>query len=117
MGRIIPGVYDSTIGVHPHHLAVLFAVTALALRFSTDQSRHDWLNVRSIPALTFHETSYACLVAGNFYTDISVACLIALHLVGAFLLNSGDIKSPNAIFGIIGAAVRLAVIAGYHRGL
>lgn len=106
--RIIHGVYDSGEGPHHHELAVLFATKAMSELFQPTPGL-------LYSAQDYHELSYACLVAGKFYTETTTASLISLHLLANFLINSDDRKMVDAIFAIIGMAMRLAVIAGYHR--
>lgn len=108
MDKIIHGIYESGDGAHAHELAVLFATKAMSELFrptpGSPYSPQD-----------YHELSYACLVAGKFYTETTTASLISLHLLANFFINSDDRKMVDAIFAIIGMAMRLAVIAGYHR--
>lgn len=106
--RIIPSVYDSAEGAHAHDLAVLFAVKAMSELFKPTSGS-------PFAPQDYHELSYACLVAGKFYTETTTASLISLHLLANFFINSDDRKMVDAIFAIIGMAMRLAVIAGYHR--
>lgn len=106
--RIFHCVYDSGEGPHPHELAVLFATIAMSELFRPTPGS-------SCKPQDYHELSYACLVAGKFYTETTTASLISLHLLANFFINSDDRKMVDAIFAIIGMAMRLAVIAGYHR--
>jgi len=106
--RIIPNIYDSADGAHAHDLAVLFAVKAMSELFKPTPGS-------PYAPQDYHELSYACLVAGKFYTETTTASLISLHLLANFFINSDDRKMVDAIFAIIGMAMRLAVIAGYHR--
>ena len=106
--RIIPNIYDLADGAHAHDLAVLFAVKAMSELFKPTPGS-------PYAPQDYHELSYACLVAGKFYTETTTASLISLHLLANFFINSDDRKMVDAIFAIIGMAMRLAVIAGYHR--
>jgi hypothetical protein len=106
--KIIPNIYDSADGAHAHDLAVLFAVKAMSELFEPSPNS-------PFAPQDYHELSYACLVAGKFYTETTTASLISLHLLANFFINSDDRKMVDAIFAIIGMAMRLAVIAGYHR--
>jgi hypothetical protein len=106
--KIIPNIYDSADGAHAHDLAVLFAVKAMSELFEPTPNS-------PFAPQDYHELSYACLVAGKFYTETTTASLISLHLLANFFINSDDRKMVDAIFAIIGMAMRLAVIAGYHR--
>lgn len=107
MQKIMCGIYESE-GAHPHELAVLFATKAMSELFRPTTGS-------PYAPQDYHEMSYACLVAGRFYTETTTASLISLHLLANFFINSDDRKMVDAIFAIIGMAMRLAVIAGYHR--
>ncbi|BEJ11880.1 hypothetical protein CspHIS471_0203400 [Cutaneotrichosporon sp. HIS471] len=108
---VLASVYDSPEGAHPHDLAVLFATQAMTMLFDADAAAA----APGFQAVDYHQTAYSCLVAGNFYTETTLSSLVCLHLLGSFLINSDDKRLPDGIFPIIGLAVRLAVIAGYHR--
>ncbi|KAL1405011.1 hypothetical protein Q8F55_008634 [Vanrija albida] len=105
---VLASVYDSPEGAHAHDLAVLFGMQAMALLF-------DPALAGTFQAVDYHQTAYACLVAGNFYTETTLSSLVCLHLLGSFLINSDDKRLPDGIFAIVGLGVRLATIAGYHR--
>jgi hypothetical protein len=113
LDTIIPSVYDSLDGAHPHDLAVLFSVAAMTALFDETATAD---SQRALSPVDYHETSYACLIAGNLYTDVTLASLIALHLIGSFMINSGDRRLQDGIFSVVGLAMRLAIVAGYHRG-
>lgn len=108
---VLASVYDSAEGAHPHDLAVLFATQAMTMLFDLNSAAA----APGFQAVDYHQTAYSCLVAGNFYTETTLSSLVCLHLLGSFLINSDDKRLPDGIFPIIGLAVRLAVIAGYHR--
>lgn len=108
---VLASVYDSTEGSHPHDLSVLFATMAMTMLFDEAASGA----AQGFQAKDYHETAYACLQAGNFYTETTLSSLISLHLLGSFLINSDDKRLPDGIFPITGLGVRLAIIAGYHR--
>ncbi len=108
---VLASVYDSPEGAHPHDLAVLFATQAMTMLFDAGAAA----SAPGFQAVDYHQTAYSCLVAGNFYTETTLSSLVCLHLLGSFLINSDDKRLPDGIFPIIGLAVRLAVIAGYHR--
>jgi hypothetical protein len=55
------------------------------------------------------------LIASKVFTETSTDSLIALSFIGTFLLNTDDKRSPDANFAVFGLALRLAIIAGYHR--
>jgi hypothetical protein len=113
LDTIIPSIYDSLDGAHPHDLAVLFSVAAMTALFDETAIADAQ---RALSPIDYHETSYACLIAGNLYTDVTLASLIALHLIGSFMINSGDRRLQDGIFSVVGLAMRLAIVAGYHRG-
>lgn len=105
---IIPAVYDSA-GPHPHQLAVLFSITAISTLLDPS------LLPNGPAPREYHETAYACLVAGKFFTDTTLDSLITMSFLGTYLLNTDDKKSPDANFAVFGIGLRLAIIAGYHR--
>lgn len=105
---ILTSVYDSS-GPHPHQLGVLFAVTAISTLLDPT------LCTPSATPREYHETAYACLAAGKFFTDTTLDSLITLSLIGTYTLNADDKRSPDANFAIFGLGLRLAIIAGYHR--
>lgn len=109
--NVLASVYDSAEGAHPHDLAVLFATQAMTMLFDVGAAAA----APGFEAVDYHQTAYSCLVAGNFYTETTLSSLVCLHMLGSFLINSDDKRLPDGIFPIIGLAVRLAVIAGYHR--
>lgn len=112
---VLPGVYNSPEGAHSHQLAVLLAAHAMALLFEPTSSDES-IAENGFQAIDYHDTAYACLVAGSFLTDITSASLITLHLLGSFLLNAKDRRLADGVFSLFGLAIRLAVLAGYHRG-
>lgn len=105
---IITSVYGPD-GPHLHQLAVLFAVTAISTLLDPT------LMPLAPTPREYHETAYSCLVAGKFFTDTTLDSLITLSLIGTYLLNADDKKSPDANFAVFGLGLRLAIIAGYHR--
>lgn len=62
-------------------MAVVFAAIAFGCLFDGNLASH------SEEAQRFHRLSMACLSAGNFMSNTSVATLAALHLHCCFLLN------------------------------
>lgn len=105
---ILPAIYGSG-GPSPAQLAVLLSMTAISTLLEP--------TIFSLPARSreYHETAWACLIAGKVFTETSIDSLIALSLIGTYLLNTDDKRSPDANFAIFGLGQRLAIIAGYHR--
>jgi hypothetical protein len=111
LDTILSSVYGSE-GPHPHHLAVLLSTLAVTKLF--DEETPESSTVAS--ARECHQAAYACLVAGKFYTNTTLSSLVSLQQIGTFMLNSDDRHLPDGNFAVYGLAVRLAIIAGYHRG-
>ncbi|RXK34823.1 hypothetical protein M231_07924 [Tremella mesenterica] len=63
----------------------------------------------------YHDLAYACLAAGHFYTDTTLSSLITLHLICQFMVNSDDRRLLDSISPILGLALRLATVRGYHQ--
>lgn len=104
---VVPSIYDQPDGAHPHDLAVLFGIMALKTLFEPGEQH---------PAADFQELAWTCLVAGHFFTEITLHSLIACFLVCQFLVNSNDRRTLPGISPMISLTLRLAIIQGYHRG-
>ncbi|WWC63074.1 uncharacterized protein I303_105673 [Kwoniella dejecticola CBS 10117] len=89
-------------------LAVLFAVLAIGCLFDPDLPPH------SDQAQKFDDLSMSCLTAAEFMTNTSVPSLISLHLHCCFLLNDSRPRTDE-IYVLVGLALRLATMAGFHR--
>lgn len=111
LDTILSSVYGPE-GPHPHHLAVLLSTLAVTKLF--DEETLTSSTVAS--ARDCHQAAYACLVAGKFYTNTTLSSLVSLQQIGTFMLNSDDRHLPDGNFAVYGLAIRLAIIAGYHRG-
>jgi len=90
----------------------MFALTSAVLVLDPSSAVASKLQYSSREYL---DTAWACLVAGKMFTHTTLESLVALSFIGACLLNADDKKSPDGNFAVFGLAVRLAVIAGYHR--
>ncbi|ORY27005.1 fungal-specific transcription factor domain-domain-containing protein [Naematelia encephala] len=89
-------------------LAVLFAVLAIGCLFDDNLAAH------SEQARRFDNLALTCLNADDFLTNISVTSLTCLHLHCCYLLND-DHPRTGEIYALVGLALRLATIAGFHR--
>jgi hypothetical protein len=107
-GTLLPSIYGPA-GPSPPQLAVLFAMIAISTLLDPS------ILPPSTDSREYHETAWACLIAGKVFTETSTDSLIALSFIGTFLLNTDDKRSPDANFAVFGLALRLAIIAGYHR--
>ena len=101
-----PNLQSSISLPHPHRLALLFAVLALAAVL--DSNSHS-------SAAGYYSCCQAALSAGDFMNDVSVTSLCAMHIVCGYILNA-DGRSQE-LYVLTGFALRLAVAAGFHRGV
>lgn len=101
--------------MHPHDLALLFSMVALALLFdpSNAATKSPELNER---ATAYHELAYACLTGGNFYADITPSSIATMFMISIFLINANEGTTPDGLNAFITLGLRLATQAGYHRG-
>jgi hypothetical protein len=111
LDTILSSVYGPE-GPHPHNLAVLLSTLAVTKLFDEEILTSS----TAASARECHQAAYACLVAGKFYTNTTLSSLVSLQQIGTFMLNSDDRHLPDGNFAVYGLAIRLAIIAGYHRG-
>ncbi|KAK4684312.1 hypothetical protein P7C73_g5876, partial [Tremellales sp. Uapishka_1] len=109
--KIVLDIY-TTITRRPNkrasQLALLYAVLAVACLFDPELPPH------STQAHLYDSLSLTCLGADDFLVNSSTASLACLHLHCCFLLND-DRPRTDEIYAIVGLALRLATIAGFHR--
>lgn len=88
-------------------LALVFAILAFA--FLVDPV------AKSLgkPAL-LHSFTKSALNVGDFMKDVTVASLCTLHLACGYFLNSEG--SLDELYVLVGLAMQLAIVGGYHRG-
>ncbi|WWC90917.1 uncharacterized protein L201_005855 [Kwoniella dendrophila CBS 6074] len=89
-------------------LGVLFSILAIGCLFDPDLPPH------SSQAQTFDDLAVSCLTAAEFMTNTSLSTLICLHLHCCFLLNDARPRTDE-IYVLVGLALRLATMAGFHR--
>ena len=112
MDRILPSVYGSTNIPRPDQLAVCLSVFAAVLTLDPNCAAANDVHGS---ADEYVDMTWSCLSAGKFFTNTTIEDLIVLSMLGLCVLNSDDKKSPDSNFSLFGLAIRLAVIAGYHR--
>lgn len=110
--RVLPAIYSNNASPRPDQVAVLLSLIGLTATLDPSTQL-----ARNLPASarTYVDSSWTCLVAGRLFTDTTLEALITLSILGACLLNADDKRSPDANFAIFGLAMRLCIIAGYHR--
>lgn len=94
--------------LHPHRLAALFAVFALAEIFTT---------ARSHRGILFFNTSSALLTVNphNFLCQPTLGAVEALHTMVSFLFCLGDRDGAKAAWPLLGLCLRTAQSMGLHK--
>lgn len=101
--------------LHPHRLATLLTIFALALTFS--QNLEIASRRRNPQATAFFNAAAALLTSPpyNFMSRPTVAAVKCLHLMVSYLFCSGDREGARSAWTILGLASRAAQALGLHK--
>ncbi|ORX39541.1 fungal-specific transcription factor domain-domain-containing protein [Kockovaella imperatae] len=105
---VTSGNSNSSLIQQAAQLAMIFGLISVGCLFDASVPSH------SDEAKSYSMLSLHCLGIANFLTHTSTACLVSLHLYCCFLINE-DRPRVDEIFAIVGLALRLATIAGFHK--
>ncbi|CAK9785666.1 hypothetical protein CC85DRAFT_288374 [Cutaneotrichosporon oleaginosum] len=100
--------YDASVRPHPHKLAATFFLMAVGVLF--DLSRNPWDD----RAAHLFFCGRACLGLVGL-ENASPATVLALHLMGTYILNDKIGNSADVFWPILGTATRVAQSLGLHR--
>ncbi|BEI81882.1 hypothetical protein CcaverHIS002_0210420 [Cutaneotrichosporon cavernicola] len=100
--------YDVSVRPHPHKLAAVFFLMAVGVMF--DLTREPWDDRGA--QLFF--CGRACLGLVGL-ENASPATVLALHLMGTYILNDKLGNSADVFWPILGTATRVAQSLGLHR--
>lgn len=101
--------------LHPHRLATLLTIFALAITFSQDL--HIAARRKNPQATAFYNAAAALLTSPphNFMSRPTVAAVKCLHLIVSYLFCSGDREGARSAWTILGLASRAAQALGLHK--
>lgn len=100
--------YDVSVRPHPHKLAAVFFLMAVGVMF--DLTREPWDD----RAAQLFFCGRACLGLVGL-ENASPATVLALHLMGTYILNDKIGNSADVFWPILGTATRVAQSLGLHR--
>lgn len=106
---------DCVQSLHPHRLAALFAIFALAEIFSIQHTAGR--GSRSQRSITFFNTSSALLTANphNFLSQPTLGAVEALHTMTSFLFCLGDRDGAKAAWPLLGLCSRTSQAIGLNK--